>query len=101
MPTDYLLFNHGVNTRDARPQPTYADPLFELIQRYHTAPGRTLKKISLYWGNVGQVEELRLLHAYQTSSIWQPHMNKDRFSPLLMIDLCYKPMNSLQEEKYQ
>jgi hypothetical protein len=71
MPADYLLFNHGVNTRDVRPQPTYADPLFELIQSYYTAPGRTLKKIALYWGNLNEAEELKLLQAYQASSIWQ------------------------------
>jgi hypothetical protein len=71
MPTDYLLFNHGVNTREARPQPSYADPLFELIQRYYTAPGRSLKKIALYWGNVNEAEELKLLRTYQSSSIWQ------------------------------
>ncbi len=70
MPTDYLLFNHGVNTREARPQPTYADPLFELIQRYYAAPGRTLKKIALYWGNLNKTEEQKLLQAYQNSSIW-------------------------------
>lgn len=70
MPTDYLLFNHGVNTREARPLPTYADPLFELIQRYYEAPGRTLKKIALYWGNLNKTEEQKLLQAYQNSSIW-------------------------------
>ncbi len=72
MPTDYVLFNHGVNTREERPQPTYADPLFELIQRYyHQAPARTLKKIALYWGNVNEEEEQKLLQTYQSSSIWE------------------------------
>lgn len=71
MPTDYLLFNHGVNTREARPLPTYADPLFELIKHYYTAQGRTLKKIALYWGNLNEAEEQKLLNVYQTSSIWQ------------------------------
>jgi hypothetical protein len=70
MPTDYLLFNHGVNTREARPEPTYADPLFKLIQRYYNIPGRTLKKVALYWGNVNESEEEQLLQAYQKSSIW-------------------------------
>ena len=70
MPTDYILFNHGVNTREARPERTYADALFTLIQRYYTVPGRTLKKIALYWGDLNEVEEQKLLHVYHTSSIW-------------------------------
>src|SRR6266568_19410 len=44
MATDYILFNHGVNTRETRPQPSYADPLFNLIQRYyHNPQGRALE----------------------------------------------------------
>jgi len=70
MPTDYLLFNHGVSTREARPEPTYADPLFELIQRFYNIPGRTLKKIALYWGDVNKPQEAELLQTYQQSSIW-------------------------------
>ena len=71
MPTDYVLFNHGVNTRDSRPQPDYADALFALIQQhYHQVPGRTLKKIALYWGDVNKDQEQNLLDAYQGSSIW-------------------------------
>jgi hypothetical protein len=72
MATDYVLFNHGVNTRDVRPQPTYADPLFDLIERYYDHPqGRTLKKIALYWGDVNEKEEQDLLKSYQSSSIWE------------------------------
>jgi hypothetical protein len=71
MPTDYVLFNHGVNTRDSRPQPDYADALFALIQQhYHQVQGRTLKKIALYWGDVNKEQEQKLLDAYQGSSIW-------------------------------
>ena len=32
MLTDYLLFIHGVNTRESASDPTYADQLFDLIQ---------------------------------------------------------------------
>lgn len=71
MPTDYVLFNHGVNTRNTRPQPDYADALFALMQKhYHQVPGRTLKKIALYWGDVNKEQEQKLLDAYQGSSIW-------------------------------
>lgn len=71
MPTDYVLFNHGVNDRDTHLQPTYADALFSLIQdRCHLAPGRTLKKVALYWGDVNKAAEQQLLMVYQSSSIW-------------------------------
>ncbi len=72
MPTDYILFNHGVNNRSARPEPTYADTLFDLIQEYsHQVHGRSLKKIALYWGDVNKDEEQCLLAAYQASPIWE------------------------------
>ena len=72
MPTDYVLFNHGVNDRDAHLQATYADSLFQLIQHYYRrAPSRTLKKVALYWGDVNKDEEERLLAAYRASAIWE------------------------------
>jgi len=72
MPTDYILFNHGVSTRSLRPEPTYADALFDLIQsQYHPTSERTLKKVVLYWGDVNNVEEQRLLAAYRASAIWE------------------------------
>jgi hypothetical protein len=33
MPTDYVLFIHGVNTRETASDPTYADQLFDLMQK--------------------------------------------------------------------
>lgn len=72
MPTDYILFNHGVNNRDAHVQATYADSLFQLIQRYYRrVPSRTLKKVALYWGDVNKDEEERLLATYRASAIWE------------------------------
>lgn len=74
MPTDYVLFNHGVSTRSTRPQPTYADSLFNLIQsNYSLAPERTLKKIVLYWGDISATEEEQLLTTYRASPYWK-HM---------------------------
>ncbi len=72
MPTDYVLFNHGVSTRDTHPQSTYADALFNLIQsNYHLAPERTLKKIVLYWGDISNAEEQQLLATYRASPYWK------------------------------
>ena len=69
MRTDYILFNHGVNTRQERPQADYADELFALIQ--HHTPARNLKKVPLYWGDVAEDLERKLLDEYQESSIWE------------------------------
>ncbi len=72
MPTDHVLFIHGVNTQKEGPQPNYADALFDLIQNYSNhAPARTLRKVALYWGDVGKDEEQNLLETYQASSIWK------------------------------
>ena len=72
MSTDYVLFNHGVSTRDTQPRQTYADSLFNLIQsNYRLSPERTLKKIVLYWGDVSAAEEQQLLTTYRTSPYWK------------------------------
>lgn len=71
MPTDYVLFNHGVSTRNTQPHSTYADSLFDLIQsNYHPSPERTLKKIVLYWGDISAAEEQQLLTTYRASPYW-------------------------------
>lgn len=72
MPTDYILFNHGVDTREKSPRPDYASPLFELIRQcYPPGTERTPKKIALYWGDVVTSLEQTLLETYQTAHIWQ------------------------------
>ncbi|GAC1372286.1 MAG: hypothetical protein NVS2B12_42560 [Ktedonobacteraceae bacterium] len=72
MPTDYVLFNHGVTTREIGRTPTYANKLIELIQsHYHLAPERTLKPIVLYWGDLGDEEEQKLLTIYRASPYWK------------------------------
>ena len=52
MPTGYILFIHGVNTRESASDPTYADQLFDLIQKQaeRRAPGLQLQKVALCWG---------------------------------------------------
>lgn len=68
MPTDYVLFNHGVSVRKEPFQPGYADKLFKLIQQH--AAGRNLKPIELYWGDLAEDLEQKLLEKYQGSPIW-------------------------------
>jgi hypothetical protein len=71
MATDYILFIHGVNTRERRPQPEYANSLFELLyQKNASDPKRELKKIAIYWGNVNEKAENELLKNLQDSPYW-------------------------------
>ena len=73
MATDYIVFIHGVNTREKVEPPTYADALFTLIQQSvehrtkSNAPHR-LVKVPLYWGSVGVSAENALLEEYKRSS---------------------------------
>ena len=60
MPTDYVLFIHGVSTR----QPTYADKLKRLIKP-------PIEPLVVFWGDVTDEEEATLLHGYQASDIWK------------------------------
>jgi hypothetical protein len=73
---DYILFIHGVNTRERRELRSYADPLCKQIQdlvEAHNRSGRQkidLKMIPLYWGTANQEQENQLLKTYQQSKHW-------------------------------
>jgi hypothetical protein len=72
MATDYIVFIHGVNTRETVEPPTYADALFALIQasvaqQSHSMSKCHLEKVPLYWGNVGISAEEDLLKEYEYS----------------------------------
>ncbi|GAC1565993.1 MAG: hypothetical protein NVS4B11_36370 [Ktedonobacteraceae bacterium] len=69
MATDYVLFLHGVSTREKVASPAYADSLYANIVK-HSAPSLQLKKIALYWGDVAQVQEEKLKKTYQRSETW-------------------------------
>jgi len=71
MATDYILFLHGVNNREVRERPEYADQFFALIQESNSDQKRDLKKVALYWGDVNKDAEAKLLAQLQTSPLWQ------------------------------
>ena len=60
MATDYILFIHGVNIRDRREQPTYADQLIGHIKRLN-ANSYNITPIPLYWGDVNIQSEQDLM----------------------------------------
>lgn len=61
MATDYILFIHGVNTRDRREEPTYANQLIGHINRL-IGDSYNLKSIPLYWGDVNIESEQELMY---------------------------------------
>ena len=71
MATDYILFVHGVNTRQAHERRTYADPLFERLQASTLDSDRHLKKIAFYWGDLNVEIENLLLAQLQASPVWE------------------------------
>ncbi len=66
MPTDYVLFIHGVNTR----QPTYADKFIEELKSLDD-PATPIYPLVVFWGDVTDNEEAALLRGYQVSDIWK------------------------------
>jgi hypothetical protein len=69
MPTDYILFIHGVSNRSKREEPTYANWLFKSIKS-SVEPSLTVEKIALYWGDVNIEAENRLAKGFKTSKTW-------------------------------
>ena len=67
--TDYVVFIHGVNTREVRETPHYADALFTHLQK-EVGHDLTLKSIPLYWGDVNSYAEQDLLKLYKDSPCW-------------------------------
>lgn len=67
--TDYIVFIHGVNNRDTREHPHYADSLFHLLQQ-KVGEEISLQSIPLYWGDTNLFEEQKLLEIYQQSPYW-------------------------------
>lgn len=90
MATDYIVFIHGVNTREKTEPPTYADELFALIQKSIArkvggSSTRQLVKVPLYWGSEGVAAENDLLHEYQYSpEKWDKFWFKKMRSTMLL-----------------
>jgi hypothetical protein len=66
---EYLIFIHGVNTREIREQPDYANTLIEHIQRLKSYE-ITMSTVPLYWGDINIEEEKKLLDGLRKSPVW-------------------------------
>lgn len=73
MATDYILFIHGVNTREQQAQPSYANDLIKLLDRAIASHAPTLnpKYIPLYWGDTLFDEQQKRLDKFRASSQWK------------------------------
>lgn len=71
MAIDYILFIHGVNTREQREEPHYADSLFNLLEKNAENNQQVLKKVALYWGNVNEENENKLRNQFEASPLWK------------------------------
>ena len=66
MAKDYILFIHGVNTRDEKEDPKYADELIEGIKSQY----QNFVDIPLYWGDVNENAQQQLLKKLRLSPLW-------------------------------
>lgn len=66
MATDYILFIHGVSTRDQRESPEYAKDLIKGIK----SKSLDFVDIPLYWGDVNEAAETQLLNRLKASPLW-------------------------------
>ncbi len=67
MATDYVLFVHGVNTREQRENPQYASELIKSLK----SQSLDFRELPLYWGDVNKPAEEKLLERLQASPLWE------------------------------
>jgi hypothetical protein len=67
MATEYILFIHGVNVRDEH----YADGMYAQLKKNLQTGTCTIQPLIVYWGDLMETLELKLLKGYEESSIWK------------------------------
>lgn len=77
MPTDYILFVHGVKTRKQEDFGALATTLFNRIQSSMRDESRVLKSIPFFWGDLNQAAQDELLNGFKASSKWQDFWFQD------------------------
>lgn len=70
MATDYILFIHGVNTRDEVRFRQASETLLNRIRSSINDPSRVLEPVYLFWGDVGEDGTKTLLSGLRSSSKW-------------------------------
>jgi len=70
MPTDYILFVHGVNTRNKDSFIADASNLFQKIQKATPNPSRNLKPVFFFWGDLNLQAQDELRQGLTQSDTW-------------------------------
>lgn len=87
MSTDYIIFIHGVDVRDEAAYKEQANQMFQKIEATINNPSRTLKLVTLFWGNVARRSTDTLLNDLQASpqwdKFWFKKLRTDRFLPFV------------------
>jgi hypothetical protein len=77
MSTDYIVFIHGVNVRDQKIYENQANEMFKIISANINNPARSLKLVTLFWGNVADNSTRTLRNELETSPQWDKFWFKD------------------------
>ncbi|WP_271253978.1 hypothetical protein [Pseudanabaena sp. Chao 1811] len=87
MSTDYIVFIHGVNVRDEEAYKKQANQMFQKISDTINNPSRTLKLVTLFWGDVARLSTNTLLNDLQASpqydKFWFKNLRNDQFLPFV------------------
>jgi hypothetical protein len=77
MPTDYILFVHGVKNHDRDGFQRTATTLFNGIKNSISDPSRELKPIVFFWGDQGIPAQERLQQGFEQSPQWKQFWFRD------------------------
>jgi len=77
MTTDYILFVHGVNTRDKDGFIHSANNLFKAVQPLVKSPSRNLKPAFFFWGDLNLQPQMYLHKGLTQSPAWADLSFKD------------------------
>ncbi|OYQ64422.1 hypothetical protein B9G53_12010 [Pseudanabaena sp. SR411] len=87
MSTDYIVFIHGVNVRNKEDYEKQVNQMFQKIKDKINNPSRTLKPVTLFWGNVADSSTRSLRHELESSAQWDKFWFKklrtDQFLPFV------------------
>lgn len=77
MTTDYVLFVHGVKNRDSQAFERTSLALLQAIQRSLNQPGRSVKPIFLFWGDLNVQSLKNLAQGLERSPQWKKLLFRD------------------------
>lgn len=77
MSTDYVLFVHGVKTRDRGEFERLATTLYDRIRTSVGAHAKTFKPVCFFWGDLNREPQQELLEGFIASETWKDFWFQD------------------------